>query len=173
MIRPRHPSCWFASAICAAVLVIGPTEARSHAVHAGVLLMPFASDTIRGLVYDSLAQRPLVGASVIAEPGGQSATTDAAGRFVLVTASPATRVSAFHLTLDRTGIGSLSAAVPAGSSVRVTLATPSSRTAWDRLCPGVVREEARDGVVFGTIRSADGRTRIARARARHVGQGSA
>ena len=168
MMRPRHHSCWFASAICAAVLVIGPTEARSYAAHAGALpmLMPFASDTIRGLVYDSLAQRPLVGASVIAEPGGQSATTDATGRFVLVTAAPATRVSAFHLTLDRTGIGSLSAAVPAGSSVRVTLATPSSRTAWDRLCPGVVREAARDGVVFGTIRSADGRTRIARARVR-------
>ena len=125
-----------------------------------------AADTIRGIVYDSLSQRPLAGASVMVEPGGQSAMTDDAGRFTIVSPDRPTRVTAFHLTLDRTGIGSLSVALAPGMGARIILATPSAATAWQRLCPGVARPAQRDGVVFGTVRSADGATRIAGARVR-------
>ena len=124
------------------------------------------ADTIRGIVYDSLSQRPLIGATVMVEPGGQSVMTDDAGRFMIVTPEKATRVTVFHLTLDRTGIGSLTASLGAENNPRVTLATPSSLSAWQRLCPGVTRPAQREGVVFGTVRSADGTTRVAGARVR-------
>jgi hypothetical protein len=123
-------------------------------------------DTVRGVVYDSLSQRPIAGANVMAEPGGQSALTDDAGRFTIVAPDLITRVTAFHLTLDRTGIGSLSAVPAAGSGGRVFLATPSALTAWQRLCPGIARPAQREGVVFGTVRGSDGSTRIAGARVR-------
>ncbi len=121
-------------------------------------------DTVRGVVYDSLSQRPISGANVLAEPSGQSTLTDDAGRFTIVAPELITRVTAFHLTLDRTGIGSLSAAP--GSGGRVFLATPSALTAWQRLCPGIARPAQREGVVFGTVRGSDGSTRIAGARVR-------
>lgn len=130
---------------------------------------PEPADTIRGVVFDSLSQRPLAGATIIIEPGGQSTLTDDAGRFTLFTTDKVTKVSAFHLTLDRIGMGSLSA-VPGASGMlgtrMVVLATPSALTAWRRLCPGATRPPERDGVVFGTVRGSDGATRIAGARVR-------
>ena len=123
-------------------------------------------DTVRGVVYDSLSRRPLAGATVMAEPGGQSALTDEFGRFSIVSAERVTRVTAFHLALDRTGIGSLTAQPQPEGMGRVVLATPSAATAWQRLCPGIERPVQREGVVFGTVRGSDGSTRIAGARVR-------
>ena len=128
--------------------------------------VPVVGDTVRGFVWDSLSQRPLVGATVMVEPGGQSVLTDEAGRFMIATTETVTRVTAYHLTLDRTGIGSLTT-VPNGSNNRqLVLATPSAPTAWQRLCPGTARPAQREGVVFGTVRGSDGTTRISGARVR-------
>ena len=150
-----------------AALVIGaPAFVRASPTIAVPGMAPVPVDTIRGVVYDSLSQRPLAGATVMVEPGGQSVMTDDAGRFMLVVPERATRVTAFHLTLDRTGIGSLTASLAAEGNSRVTLATPSPLTAWRRLCPGMTRPVLREGVVFGTVRSADGTTRLAGARVR-------
>ena len=158
--KPRHLVQVAAAAIAVtfALRAASATHLRSGA--------PVVGDTVRGVVYDSLSQRPLVGATVMAEPGGQSALTDDAGRFTIITAERVTRVTAFHLTLDRTGIGSLTAVPAAGAGAHTTLATPSALTAWQRLCPGTVRPAQREGVVFGTVRGSDGATRIAGARVR-------
>jgi len=166
MQHPRaHLSGWMAAVAAAAIGMLGFTRGSFARTVADAPAT--SADTVRGVVYDSLSQRPLAGASVLAEPGGQSTTTDDAGRFTIIAPDKVTRVTAFHLTLDRTGIGSLTASLTsAGNSSRVTLATPSPLTAWRRLCPGVTRPPLREGVVFGTVRSADGSTRLARARVR-------
>lgn len=135
------------------------------AVAAATMGASMPADTVRGVVFDSLSQRPLAGASVMAEPGGQSAMTDDRGQFVLVAPEKITRVTAFHLALDKTGIGSISAA-PTSGATRLMLTTPSAATLWSRLCPGVTRSPLREGVVFGTVRASDGTTRIAGARVR-------
>jgi hypothetical protein len=131
-----------------------------------VQLRTASSDTVRGVVYDSLSMRPLAGANVMADPGGQSTRTDDAGRFTLISPARIERVTAFHLTLDRTGIGSISGPPPSVPGTRMMLSTPSALTAWRRLCPGMPRPAQREGVVFGTVRGSDGTTRIAGARVR-------
>jgi len=125
-----------------------------------------SADTIRGVVFDSLTLRPLDGATVMIEPGGTSVTTDAQGRFTVGSAEKIRRVAVFHLLLDRTGIGSLTASVAGTPNARVMLATPSAATVWGRLCPATARPAQLRGVLFGIARAADGSTRIARARVR-------
>src|SRR5258708_26782237 len=131
------------------VLAIGggapppPVEARdlSH--------VAATSDTLRGIVFDSLAQQPLVGATVMGEPGGLSVLTDGQGRFVLGGPERIRRLAVFHGLLERTGIGSLSLAIDSTSIDRraLVIATPSLATVWSRLCPGIVRTRGRDGIV--------------------------
>ena len=74
------------------------------AVAAATMGASMPADTVRGVVFDSLSQRPLAGASVMAEPGGQSAMTDDRGQFVLVAPEKITRVTAFHLALGPDGL---------------------------------------------------------------------
>ena len=97
------------------------------AVAAATMGASMPADTVRGVVFDSLSQRPLAGASVMAEPGGQSAMTDDRGQFVLVAPEKITRVTAFHLALDKTGIGSISAA-PTSGATRLMLTTDRKST---------------------------------------------
>src|SRR5580704_7528468 len=65
---------------------------------------PAAADTIHGVVFDSLLQRPLAGASVLAAPGGEATTTDDQGRFSINSPGRVQRLAVFHDFLDRTGI---------------------------------------------------------------------
>ena len=68
-----------------------------------------------------------------------------------------------HADLDRIGLGELTATLPPaaveGSARRVTLATPSIRTVWQRLCGGALPTNGQGGILFGFIRQTDGRTR--------------
>jgi len=126
------------------------------------------ADTIHGTVFDSLARRPLAGASVLAEPGGEAATTDDQGAFTIASPGRVRRLAVFHALLDRTGIGSLVATLDTTAqwSSAITLATPSAATLWARLCPGYPRVPGREGIVFGAARTADGAARVAGARVR-------
>src|ERR1700731_915592 len=65
------------------------------------------ADTVRGVVFDSLLNRPIGGASVLADPGGETATTDDQGQFRIQSSGRVRRLSVFHGLLDRSGIGSL------------------------------------------------------------------
>lgn len=127
-----------------------------------------SADTIRGVVFDSLTRQPLVGASVLSEPGGGSTTTDDRGQFVIISPAHVRRIAVFHALLDRSGIGSLSAVLDTTARIPapLTLATPSLQTLWARLCPDRIRERGREGIVFGAARSANGTTRVAGVRVR-------
>lgn len=143
---------------------------------ATAMLAPAAADTIRGVAFDSLMFEPLVRATVIAEPGGISTTTDELGRFMLISAQPITQIAVFHDLLDRTGIGSLSVTIgPMTNRAMLRISTPSLGTIWPRLCPGTTLTAANAGIVFGTARKVGTPARVAGARVRvtwstaHVG----
>lgn len=123
-----------------------------------------AADTIRGLAYDSLSWQPLAGALVTAEPGGESAVSDSAGRFTIVSRRRVDRLVAFHERSDRLGLGELVATRPEGPGAwaRPIIATPGINVLWARLCAPARRPGGGNGgIVFGSILAADGATRVA------------
>lgn len=124
-------------------------------------------DTIHGVVFDSLLHQPIPDASVQADNGAVSTRTDREGRFTLISPDTIRRVTVFHDFLDRTGLGSLQAVVTAKTShSMMVLSTPSLATIWASVCPAREIMKGRDGIVFGTVRSADGTTRLAGAQVR-------
>jgi hypothetical protein len=142
-----------------------PGDARTFGERAGTSA---ASDTVRGVVFDSLLQQPLAGATVIAEPGGASVVTDDQGRFTIGGPARVQRLVVFHSRLDLSGISGLSATLDSATRSRdaLVIATPSLATLWPRLCPGTVMTRSREGIVFGVARAADGSTRVSGARVR-------
>ena len=124
-------------------------------------------DTIRGIVFDSLLHQPIPDATVQADEGAVSTMTDREGRFTLIAPETIHRVTVFHDFLDRSGLGSLQAAVTEKTShSMMVLSTPSLATIWARLCPGRTLEKGRSGIVFGSVRAADARTRLSGAQVR-------
>ena len=129
--------------------------------------MSAAPDTIRGIVFDSLLHQPIPDATVQSDAGGVSTMTDREGRFTLIAPETIHRVTVFHDFLDRSGLGSLQAEVTAKTShSMMILSTPSIATIWAQLCPGLALEKGRSGIVFGSVRAADGQTRLAGAQVR-------
>ncbi len=120
-----------------------------------------AADTVRGVVFDSLAGEPLAGAFVIVAPGGATGVTDSAGRFAILTDVIGARITAYHGVLDQLGIGALTAERPGSRRAEVLLATPSHATLWPRLCDSPRPLGGRTVIVSGTARLADGTTRVA------------
>ncbi|WP_373060832.1 carboxypeptidase-like regulatory domain-containing protein [Gemmatimonas sp.] len=146
----------------------------SSCVMAGLVVVPSIGaqisplsqrpDTIRGLAYDSLAFRPMGGALITAEPGGETAASDSLGRFTIYSAQRVMRLVAFHERADRLGLGELIATRPAGDGPweRPIVATPGMNTAWARLCTGQRRpSNGMGGILFGSTTAADGTTRVA------------
>lgn len=124
-------------------------------------------DTLHGIVFDSLLHQPIPNASVQADDGANSTSTDKEGRFTLISATTIHRVTVFHDFLDRSGLGSLQAEVtPQTSRAMMVLSTPSLATIWARLCPDIPLEKGRNGIVFGTVRAADAKTRLSGAQVR-------
>ena len=122
------------------------------------------ADTVRGVVYDSLAAMPLAGAFVTAEGGAASAVTDSLGRFVLMSSARVNRVVVYHEALDRLGLGALSADRGDRASWSPLVTTPSIETVWQRLCTGRRRNDGVGGIVIGSTRFADDSTRVGGAR---------
>ncbi len=153
-----------------AVLCVGASTGLSHAAPSthGPGAGLAEADTIRGIVFDSLRHQPLAGATVLAEPGGESVMTDDEGRFTIRSAARVNRVAVFHDMLDRTGIGSLSSAIDSTERARgvLVMATPSLATLWLRLCRASVHQRGREGIVFGVAIAANGSTRVAGVRVR-------
>jgi hypothetical protein len=118
-------------------------------------------DTIHGIVFDSLLHQPIPNATVQADDGANSTSTDKEGRFTLISPTTIRKVTVFHDFLDRSGLGSLQADVtPQTSRAMMIMSTPSLATIWGRLCPGMTLEKGRNGIVFGTVRAADAKTRL-------------
>jgi len=118
--------------------------------------------TVRGVVYDSLARRPLAGARVWTADGLRATVADSAGRFALdsvaVAAGPVALL-AEHPAADSVGLATLAAAVPvaAGRTTDATIAIPGYATLRAAACRGIPDAgDAEGGVLLGTVRSADG-----------------
>ncbi len=145
--------------VSAAAMMIA--SLASGVVPARALANPAPADTIRGIVFDSLLHQPIPDATVQADAGGVATTTDKEGRFTLMASETIHHVTVFHDFLDRTGLGSLQADVtPQTSHAMMVLSTPSLATIWAKLCGGVPLEKARGGIVFGSVRAPDGKTRL-------------
>jgi hypothetical protein len=117
------------------------------------------TSVVRGVVFDSIASHPLVGASVQlvrADSGSASrvfaATTDSSGHFV-VRGVPAGRYVAgfFHPMLDTLGLQLRERVVDlAMNSAPIVLATPSPRTIVRGLC-GDSSSAVRQTLLFGHV----------------------
>jgi hypothetical protein len=114
------------------------------------------SPSVVGVAYDSLTQRPLVGAFVSL---GNASTgfTDSAGifRFENVVAGTQ-RISVEHVAIDSLGLPALTANVNVRAGMdTVRIAIPSFATMWSRVCGSAA---PRDGaLLFGTARDAASR----------------
>jgi hypothetical protein len=111
--------------------------------------------TVTGVVYDSIAGVPLMGAAVSLR--GSHARSDATGRFTF-TGVPAGRstISFTHPGLSALGVLALERDIVTGGSgsTEVTLATPSHATVWGAFCgdsAGPSPSEG-EGILHGTVR---------------------
>ena len=120
---------------------------------------PMPGATLTGIVYDSLSDRPLVGADVVVSASAVTATTDSTGHYRLALDSvidgPHT-ISFFHPSLDTLGI----AAPPRTVFLRhdessvADLAVPSAPTIVAAFCPDSLRTGGR-GLILGDVRDAE------------------
>ena len=116
-----------------------------------------ATDTVTGVVYDSIAREPLAGAIVMARPRAAAAITDSVGRFDLVSAARVQSITVHHPSLDAMGLDGIGAVRPdaPGAWRDVRVATPSLATTW-RLACGAQAPTPRPGrgVLVGSARLA-------------------
>lgn len=116
-----------------------------------------AQALIHGLVYDSLARRPLAGATLILQSLHRATVTDSAGRFTLDSVPPGRHaVFLADSELDAIGLPTIltTLEVPEAPAVNVVVAVPSVATLWRSVC-GTEPMRADSGIVFGTIRDTD------------------
>lgn len=143
--RFRCPGAfWIAGA-----LMIAPLSAAVH-----------AQETVHGSVFDSLAERPLPGATVnlvssAAQTAAMVATSDSLGRFTFARLPRGDYIAGFfHPLLDSLGIEAPLRRVRIESSdVSLTLAIPSRRTLRQTIC-GRAADDDSTAVLVGEIRDA-------------------
>ena len=108
-----------------------------------VLLAPDVSQAqgvgrVRGLIFDSLSNRPLSGATVLISGSERIGVTDDRGRFDLDSIAVGKRTLTFSTpSLDSLGLFTLGRdiSIAAGQTVDLSLNTPSFATVWKTLCP--------------------------------------
>lgn len=155
MRRPRAVRRW-AHRLALYTLALATIAARAGAQS--------SVGTVKGTVMDSLRNRYLDGATVIATPVGaqrdsafHASTTDDAGRFQIRNL-PVGRyvISVEHPVIDSTGIGAPATEVEVtGAKVTtVALAIPSSVRLRRTLCP-TMPSDSLTGVVLGVVRRVD------------------
>jgi hypothetical protein len=142
---------------------VAPIAAEpAAATFARAMLPVVAPDTVRGVVFDSVSNVPLPDAFVMAEPAGINVTTDSLGRFMLVADARIDKVTVYHEALDEIGFGALVAERPdkAARWNDITVAIPSMETIWGAVCGEPRPAGDNGGVLVGSTRLPDDRTRI-------------
>lgn len=123
--------------------------------------------TIRGTVFDSLTSKPIAGALIEVSGSDRMITTDPQGRFRLdsVAAGPH-RLTFSAPALDSIGLFGFGRDVEirAGTEQVISLATPSFRTMYARLCSPLEKPVRDSAIVFGTVSDAATGARIDSAR---------
>ncbi len=110
--------------------------------------------TLRGLAYDSVAARPLVGAFITLD-GARSTTSGSGGAFAFDSVSPGVhRFDMVHAVLDSMGLPGVATQfrVTDGGDVAV-ISVPSFATLWRAAC-GERLAPDDSAFVYGTVRSA-------------------
>jgi len=131
-------------AAVAVAALVAPTLGRAQ---------PAPPGSIRGIVFDSLVTHaPLAAATVDLLELGRSVTTDGRGVFRFDSLPGGRYTLSFsHPSLSALGFTPPDRAVELGTGIDVSivLATPSDRTIYQRLCPGI--REKDTGVLLGTL----------------------
>ncbi len=117
---------------------------------------------IRGVVFDSIAMKPLAGAAVQAidvrnPTASHSATSDSLGRFELAGLSAGSwLVAAMHPRLDSLGLDQVRASVSVASGIvtSTVVAVPSAQRLTRLVCGEPTVPGDTSGFLVGTIRSA-------------------
>ena len=141
----RHRMTWL---VCACTGVLSPSLS--------------AQSSVSGFVRDSLAGRPLAGATVQLVPSatpwaaGRSATSDSIGRYAIDSVAPGQYIFGFqHPRLDSLGLDAVTRTLAVDRAVRylrADLALPSGRTFVTMLCGP--RSDST-GAIIGRVLNAD------------------
>jgi hypothetical protein len=143
-------------------LVMGAAVARLAAAQTPAVSGPPAGAAVTGVVYDSLAHRPLAGAIVqLADvnpsaPYARSATTDSLGRFNFAGVRDGRYLIGFlHPVLDSIGLEepTREVFVRDGRAARIDLALPSAQRLRTAICRSSEPKDST-GIILGFIRSA-------------------
>lgn len=138
-----------------------------RAVLAALLICaPAGAQTVKGTVFDSVANRPLAGARVtiadVRDPAASahSTSTDSVGRYAFAGIASGTWLIGFlHPTLDSLGIEPITRRVTISADMTVDLAVPSSRVVHDMFCrtsgdtTGALIGHLRDAVTGNAVDS--------------------
>lgn len=126
----------------------------SPLAHADTLPSPDTSRSITGTVFDSIAQRPLVGARVHVADLDRDTVTDSLGAFRFDRVGTGIHgVWVDHPALDSLGLYSLGKRVDAAAPgiSRVALAIPSFATLWKLACGSGATPRGDSAFVFGRV----------------------
>lgn len=150
--------------VAAAALLVAATPPLARAQPRPAGPTSDGTGSIRGVVYDSLAARPLAGAivQVVARDArtvGHSTTTDSTGAFHLDSLPPGAYLVGFSnplLDVLEVEVTPREVAVAPGAPAAVSLAVPGLATMRAALC-GADARGPRDstGLLVGTVRNAD------------------
>ena len=119
--------------------------------------------TVSGVVYDSIAHRPIPGVTiefVSADNPATSeihlATADSSGRYSIRDIPVGSYIGGFfHPVLDTLGLANIQRLVEVrGATQRVDFASPSTRTVMQAICGGGVKADS-SGLLLGHIRRTD------------------
>ncbi len=122
---------------------------------------------VRGVVFDSLNNRPLAGAVVLVSGSSRIGVTDDRGLFTLDSVPAGARSVTFSSpALDSLGLFTLGRdiTVQAGQEATLVLGTPSFLTLWRSLCPRTIAVRGDSGIVYGSIINAANDARLQGAR---------
>lgn len=134
-------------------------------------LPALAQTRLEGTVYDSIARRPLGGATVQLygptdrpDHATHTVRADSLGRFAIDSLARGSYVAGFfHPSTDSLGLEFPSRTVELrGDRQRLALATPSGASLRRMLCPGLARNDS-SGVIVGHVRDAHAESPIDRA----------
>ena len=153
---PRTRTTRALAALLVALVIVQPVGSRADAQTAAVT----------GMIFDSIARRPVAGASIefvdAANPGARPAATmsDSAGRYALELSYGSYLAGFFHPALDTLGLEAVPRRITVASPrPRVDLAVPSPRTLMKSICEGSTASDST-GLLIGHVRASEDQTPI-------------
>lgn len=149
-------NAWIALAFIAVLSLAFPTAITAQ-TNASAGSEVAGTGRIRGVLFDSLAMKPVAHGSVVLVGTSRTAVTSENGSFAFDNVAAGTQTVTFTSALfDSLSLGTLGAAatVRANETTTISIATPSLATVWTFRCPAGNRIGSDSGIVFGELRDA-------------------